>query len=63
MPKVADLTEEDLTRSLAYVGFILLAYKLVKSLIVKPIKVFYSYTTLGAGMPFKSYEEDVLPRQ
>lgn len=62
MPKVAELTEEDLTRSLAYVGFILLAYELVKSLIVNPIKEFYSHTTFGAGMPFKSYEEDVLSR-
>jgi len=35
---------------------------LVKSMIVNPIKVFYSDMTFGDGMPFKSYEEDVLSR-
>ena len=36
--------------------------ELVKSLIVRPIKAFYSHVTFGPGMPFKSYEEDVLSR-
>ncbi len=62
MSGAAELTEEDLTRSLAYAGFVLVAYELVKSLIVTPIKAFYSNTTFGAGMTFKSYEEDVLSR-
>jgi hypothetical protein len=62
MSKVANLTEEELTRVLAYAGLILVAFELVKSLIVKPIKVFYSDVTFGEGMPFKSYEEDVLSR-
>lgn len=62
MSDPAELTEEDLTRSLAYAGFILVAYELVKSLIVAPIRAFYSNTTFGAGMSFKSYEEDVLTR-
>ncbi len=62
MSKIANLIEEELTRVLAYAGLILVAFGLVKSLIVKPIKVFYSDETFGEGMPFKSYEEDVLPR-
>ncbi len=62
MSKVANLTDEELTRSLAYVGLVLVAFELLKSLIVKPIKGFYAYTTFGKGMPFKSYEEDVLSR-
>jgi hypothetical protein len=62
MSKVANRTEEELTQSLAYAGFILVAFELVKSLIVNPIKVFYSDVTFGEGMPFKSYEEDVLFR-
>jgi len=62
MSKVANLTEVELTRSLAYAGFILVAFELVKSLIVNPTKAFYSHTTFGDGMPFKSYEEDVLSR-
>jgi len=57
-----NFTEEELTRLLTYSGFILLAFKLVKKLIVNPIKLFYAVTTFGKGMPFKSYEEDVLSR-
>jgi hypothetical protein len=34
----------------------------LRSLIVKPIKAFYSNVTFGVGMPFKSYEDDVLSR-
>ena len=62
MIRVAELTEEELTRSLAYAGFILVAFELVKSLIIKPIKFFYSNATFGDGMPFKTFEEDVLFR-
>jgi len=58
---VLDLSEDDLTRSLAYVGFVLLAYELVKSLIVDPIKLFYKDMTFNSG-PFTSYEADVLSR-
>ena len=62
MSKVKNLKEEELTRALTYAGFILVAFELVKSLIVKPIKSFYSDTTFAESMPFKSYEEDVLSR-
>lgn len=61
MRDVESLSEVELTRSLTYAGFILLAYELVKGLIVEPIKAFYAHTTFGAG-PFKSYEADVLSR-
>jgi hypothetical protein len=44
------------------VGLVLVAFELVKSLIVNPIKAFYANVTFGAGMPFKSYEHDVLSR-
>lgn len=59
MRKFEDLTEEQLTRSLAYAGLILLLYELVKSLIVKPIQSFYSNVTFRDDMFFKSYDEDV----
>ncbi len=62
MSKGANLTEEELTRALAYVGLVLVAFELVKRLIVNPIKAFYCDVTFGNGMPFKSYEEDVLSR-
>src|SRR5437899_2250025 len=62
MNKVANLTEEELTRALAYVGLVFVAYELVKNLIVNPIKAFYANVIFAAGMPFKSYEEDVLSR-
>ena len=56
---VLGLSEDDLTRSLTYAGFVLLAFELVKSLIVDPIKLFYRDTTFSVG-PFKSYELDVM---
>jgi hypothetical protein len=62
MKDVADFSEQELTRSLSYAGFVLLTYELIKSLIVNPIKAFYAYTTFGEGMTFKSYEADVMSR-
>jgi hypothetical protein len=59
---VETLSEKEITRVLAYAGLVLVAFELVKSLVVKPIRSFYAYTTFGAGMPFKSYEADVLSR-
>ena len=44
---------------LAYVGLVLIAFELTKSMIVGPIKVFYRNVTFGPGMTFKSYEDDV----
>lgn len=61
MNKIDNLSEERLTRVLAYAGLVLVAFELVKSLIVNPIKLFYMDTTFS-GTPFKSYEEDVLSR-
>lgn len=62
MSMIGDLTDEELTQVLSYTGLILVAYELVKSLIVKPIKMFYWHVTFDERMPFKSYEEDVLFR-
>jgi hypothetical protein len=59
---VETLTKEELTRVLAYAGLVLVAFELIKSLIVKPIKAFYCNVTFGPGLPFKSYEHDVLSR-
>lgn len=56
------MDEDQLARSLAYAGYVLLAFELVKSLVVKPVKQFYAHTTFGAGLPFKSYAEDVSVR-
>jgi len=55
-------TENELTRSLSYAGFILLSYELAKGVIVSPIKNFYAKTTFGEGMPFTSYQGDVRGR-
>lgn len=57
-----DLPPDELARRLAYAGFVLVAYELVKSMIVGPIKAFYADTTFGQGMPFKSYDADVRAR-
>ena len=62
MNNITDLTDEEITQALAYAGLILVAFELVKSLIVKPIKTFYWNMTFSDGGPFKSYEADVLSR-
>ncbi len=62
MDEINNLTEEELTKALSYVGLILVAHELFKSLIVKPIKFFYCDMTFSKESPFKTYEEDVLSR-
>jgi hypothetical protein len=56
------LTQDELTRVLAYAGLVLLAFELIKTLIVKPVKAFYANITFGPGTPFRSYAEDVKSR-
>jgi hypothetical protein len=62
MTRITEIDGDNLARSLAYAGYVLLAFELAKGLIVKPIKYFYSRATFGPGMPFKSYEEDAMSR-
>ena len=62
MQKIDDIDDDQLTRSLAYAGYILLAYELLRGLVVDPVKAFYRDVTFSQGMPFKSYEEDVRVR-
>lgn len=62
MRGIDQIKEDQLTRSLAYAGYILLAFEMVRSLVVKPLKVFYANVVFGPGTPFKSYEEDVRSR-
>ncbi len=58
---VSELSGEELTKILTYAGYTLLAFELVKSMIVDPIKSFYERTESFNG-PFKTYKEDVLSR-
>lgn len=60
--RLEDLSTDEVRDALTYAGFVLVAFELVKTMIVKPIKFFYEKATFGEGMPFKSYEEDVLSR-
>lgn len=62
MPRIPKSTEDELTDVLAYAGLVLVAFELIKSLVVKPIKTFYAHMAFGQGMPFVSYEYDVLSR-
>lgn len=52
----------EVTQALIYAGLFLVAHELIKKLVVAPIKFFYKDTTFGPGMPFTSYEADVLAR-
>lgn len=56
------LSPEELTRRLTYAGLVLMAFEILKGMVVGPIKAFYANTTFGAGMPFKSYQDDVRGR-
>jgi hypothetical protein len=60
--KSYDLSGEEFANALTCTGLILVAFELVRSLIIKPIRNFYTGITFGDGMPFKSYKEDVLSR-
>ena len=62
MTALEDLSTEEVREALAYAGLVLVAFELVKSMIVNPIKFFYADVTFGKGMPFKSYDEDVRSR-
>ena len=62
MSIIEELSDEALTEILAYTGLVFVAFELVKSLVVKPTKFFYKDVSFGEGMPFRSYEEDVLSR-
>ena len=62
MESLRSLSSQETARRLAYVGFVLTAYELVKSMIVSPIKAFYAHLTFAPGMPFKSYQDDVRSR-
>ena len=61
MASVQRMAPEQITRILAYAGFVLVGFELVKGMIIKPIKAFYANTNFAKGAPFKSYEQDVLP--
>ncbi len=43
-------------------GLILISFEIVKNLVIEPIKAFYQYVTFRPGLPFKTYELDVLSR-
>lgn len=61
-PSLEGLSPDELTRRLAYTGLVLVGFEILKGMIVGPVKAFYANTTFGAGMLFKSYEEDVRKR-
>jgi len=62
MNNLEDLSSEEVTQKLTYIGFILIAFELVKSLIISPIRRFYHNTTFSDNPYFHSYEQDVLLR-
>ena len=56
---VEDLSADELTRILAYAGFVLVGFELLKTMIVNPIKSFYAHTDFSGGTTFQTYEKDV----
>jgi hypothetical protein len=60
--RLYSLSPGELNRNLVHAGLILMAFELVKTLVVERVKAFYDGVTFGEGLPFKSYEHDVLSR-
>src|ERR1700733_11063536 len=59
---IEDLSDDELSRNLTYAGLFLVADELIKKLIINPVRVFYKNVTFGEGLPFTTYEKDVLSR-
>lgn len=60
--KVETLSPAAVSTALIYAGLFLVAHELIKKLVVAPVKHFYENTTFGPGMPFTTYDDDVLSR-
>ena len=60
--RIEDMKPENIRRHLSLAGLILLSFELVKKLVIVRVKKFYANTVFGPGMPFKTYEDDVLSR-
>jgi hypothetical protein len=60
--RIEDMRAEDVRHYLTHVGLILLAFELVKKLVIVRVKHFYADIVFGDGLPFKTYEDDVLAR-
>lgn len=56
------LSPAELNRNLVYAGLFLVAFELVRELVINRVKGFYANTTFGPGMLFRTYEQDVLAR-
>lgn len=59
---VEDLGGSDVARNLVYAGLFLLGLELIGDLMVRRVRFFYDRVTHGLGMPFTTYEQDVLSR-
>jgi hypothetical protein len=60
--RIEDLSDGELSRNLIYAGLFLVADELIKKLIINPVAAFYRNMTFGEGLPFTTYEKDVLSR-
>ncbi len=60
--RIEDMRAEDVRQNLTHAGLILLAFELVKKLVIVRVKNFYANTAFGEGLPFKTYKDDVLAR-
>jgi hypothetical protein len=61
MKRVSDCNELELTKALSYTGYVLVAFELIREMIIGPIRMFYQDVHFING-PFKSYQDDVLQR-
>ncbi|WGJ15602.1 hypothetical protein QEV83_04855 [Methylocapsa sp. D3K7] len=62
LSRIEDMKPENVRHHLTHVGLILLAFELVKELVIVRVKNFFADIVFGDGLPFKTYEDDVLAR-
>ncbi len=62
IPSIESEQPETLRDILVDAGLFLVAYELIRDLIIKPVELFYSGVTYGHGLPFSNFETDVSSR-
>ena len=57
-----ELSSDQTLKDLTHAGLIVLAFDLVKNLIINPVALSYKDVIFGEGLPFKNHEEDVVAK-
>ena len=59
IPSIENEQPAVLRAALIDAGLFLVAYELIRSLVVRPVEAFYANVSFGPGLPFSDFETDV----